>query len=257
MTENDSLKTKTGQSKGQSWGFNCVIHLVGERATLADPPAVSLYVTLSCSYLLYKQESYSPQDSILGTMTQFYFAFTSNRATQFTANLMVGLILFVGCSYCCNAYLPEQGAWPSWGGATWRYTSACHVLCQGLPSILSGFSHLGKKSVSAWLNTEGAPCTYTLFITPSMTILFKHTFYRCHSFPQGPMLLLIYISIKQYGYNGFTTPLALGRWSWFVGRSNNTNSTFTAVNCFCICTRGFLQFEGLFMDSCSILTIFF
>lgn len=62
---------------------------------------------------------------------------------------------------------------------------------------------------------------------------------------------------KQYGYNGFTTPLALGRWSWFVGRSNNTNSTFTAVNCFCICTRGFLQFEGLFMDSCSILTIFF
>lgn len=57
----------------------------------------------------------------------------------------------------------------------------------------------------------GTPYTETLFMTPSMTILFKHTFYRCHSFLQGPLLLRIYVSIKQCGYNGFMALLALGQ----------------------------------------------
>lgn len=59
--------------------------------------------------------------------------------------------------------------------------------------------------------TLGAPYDETLFMTPSMTTLFKHTFYRCHSCHREPLLLLIYISIKQYVDNGFIAPLALGQ----------------------------------------------
>ncbi len=57
----------------------------------------------------------------------------------------------------------------------------------------------------------GTPHTETLFMTASTTSLFKHTFYGCHLFHQGPLLLLIYISIKEYGYNGFMALLALGQ----------------------------------------------
>lgn len=57
----------------------------------------------------------------------------------------------------------------------------------------------------------GAPYAETLFMIPSMTTLFKHTFYRCHSFHWGPLPLLIYITIKQYEYNGFIALLALGQ----------------------------------------------
>lgn len=59
--------------------------------------------------------------------------------------------------------------------------------------------------------TLGGPYTETLFMTPSVAAMLKHTFYRWHSPHQGPLQLLIYISIKQYEYNGFIALLALGQ----------------------------------------------
>lgn len=44
-----------------------------------------------------------------------------------------------------------------------------------------------------------------------MTSWFKHRFYKSRSVLQGPLLQQIYISIKQYGPNGFMALLALGQ----------------------------------------------
>lgn len=142
----------------------------------------------------------------------------------FIVNLMVKFILLFGVytvvSYCLFRYLGLAlnrcvMEWLRWGLSYWHQdipqhkssAKACWAFYQVFPIWVKKKKKMCVCMAEHW---GGGSIHWATLYDTSLTILFKHTFYRCHSFLQGPLLLLIYVSIKQYGYNGFMAPLALG-----------------------------------------------
>ena len=140
------------------------------------------------------------------------------------------------------------------------------VMLKGLslPSVLSGLSCLSKHvCLHGW--TLRAPYAETLSTTPSMTTFFKHTFYRCRSGHGEPLLLLIYISIKQYEDNGFIAVVALGqkaeratadsdRGDWW-GTAMKLNQSFNILKWWVCAMRliDFLDFRSFLLPVWGIL----
>ena len=124
---------------------------------------------------------------------------------------------------------PLMFKWTSISCVYWRYLI---ILC-----VCWAFYHFPCWSIKCghtWLNPGGLltlshsswhhPCSSAHFIDAA------------HS--TGDLLLLIHISMKQYEYNGFIAPLALGQTGegpsvdtdrWLVGRGDDIKSVFTVV----------------------------